>query len=51
VQGDIVRMWGMYADEDLRQIATTEDEADAEDANMLAERIARTLMDRVDGDS
>lgn len=50
VHGDNVRMWGMYADEELRQIATTEDEADAEDATMLAERIAETLMGRVYGD-
>jgi hydroxymethylbilane synthase len=50
VQGDIVRMWAMYADENMIQVATTEDEADTEDAEMLAARIARTLMDRVDGD-
>jgi hydroxymethylbilane synthase len=49
VQGDIVRMWAMYADENMIQVATTEDEADTEDAEMLAARIARTLMDRVDG--
>jgi len=50
VQGDTVRMWAMYADEELRQIATTEDEADADDATMLAERLAQTLIERVDGE-
>jgi hydroxymethylbilane synthase len=47
VEGDIVRMWAMFADETLDRIATAEDEADAEDANALAERLARTLMERV----
>jgi hydroxymethylbilane synthase len=47
VDGDIVRMWAMFADESMDRIATAEDEADIEDANALAERLARTLMDRV----
>jgi hydroxymethylbilane synthase len=47
VDGDIVRMWAMFADESMDRIATAEDEADVEDANALAERLAKTLMDRV----
>lgn len=48
VEGDIVRMWAMYADEAMDRIATAEDEADIEDANALAERLARLLMERVE---
>ena len=47
VEGDIVRMWAMFADETMDRIATAEDEADVEDANALAERLARLLMERV----
>lgn len=47
VEGDIVRMWAMLADETMDRIATAEDEADVEDANALAERLARLLMERV----
>lgn len=49
VDGDIVRMWAMYADDSMDRIATAADEADAEDANALAERLARLLMERVEG--
>ncbi len=40
-------MWAMFADDAMDRIATAEDEADVEDANALAERLARLLMDRV----
>ncbi len=48
VDGDIVRMWAMYADESLDRIATAEDEDDVEDANALATRLATMLQERVD---
>jgi hydroxymethylbilane synthase len=48
VEGDILRMWAMYADEEMRRIATAEDEADLEDGVALAERLARTLVERVE---
>jgi len=47
VDGDIVRMWAMYADENLDRIATAEDEDDIEDANALAARLATMLQERV----
>lgn len=50
VEGDIVRMWCMYADESMDRVATAEDEADAEDGNALGERLARTLRDRIEVD-
>lgn len=48
VDGDIVRMWAMYADETLDRIATAEDEDDVEDANALATRLATMLRERVE---
>jgi hydroxymethylbilane synthase len=48
VEGDIIRMWAMFADENLDRIATAEDEADAEDGNALAEQLAQMLKDRVE---
>lgn len=47
VDGDIIHIWAMYADEEMDRIATTQDEADVEDAVALAERLARQLMDKV----
>ena len=47
VEGDILRMWCMYADESMDRIATAEDEADIEDGNALGERMARMLSDRI----
>ena len=48
VEGEILRIWCMYADETMDRIATAEDEADVEDGVALGERLARTLMDRVE---
>lgn len=48
VDGDIVRMWAMYADEALDRIATAEDEDDVEDADALAIRLATMLKERVE---
>jgi hydroxymethylbilane synthase len=48
VEGEILRMWCMYADETMGRIATAEDEADVEDGVALGERLARTLQDRVE---
>ncbi len=48
VDGDIVRMWAMYADETLDRIAAAEDEDDVEDANALATRLATMLRERVE---
>jgi hydroxymethylbilane synthase len=48
VEGDLIRMWAMFADENLDRIATAEDEADAEDGNALAEHLAEMLKDRVE---
>jgi hydroxymethylbilane synthase len=48
VEGDIMRMWAMFADEQMDRIATAEDEADVEDGVALAQRLARTLQDRVE---
>jgi hydroxymethylbilane synthase len=48
VEGEILRMWCMYADETMDRIATAEDEADVEDGAALGERLARTLQDRVE---
>lgn len=48
VEGEIIRMWCMYADETMDRIATAEDEADVEDGVALGERLARTLQDRVE---
>ncbi len=48
VEGEIIRMWCMYADETMDRIATAEDEADAEDGVALGERLARTLQERVE---
>ncbi len=48
IEGEILRMWCMYADETMDRIATAEDEADVEDGNALGERLARTLQDRVE---
>jgi hydroxymethylbilane synthase len=48
IDGDLLDMWAMYANEELSRIATTHDEADLEDANMLAERLAETLLERVE---
>lgn len=48
VEGDILRMWCMYADESMDRIATAEDEADTEDGAALGERLARTLQERVE---
>jgi hydroxymethylbilane synthase len=47
IDGDLLDMWAMYANEELSRIATTHDEADLEDASMLAERLAETLLERV----
>ncbi|MGH9176779.1 MAG: hydroxymethylbilane synthase [Vicinamibacterales bacterium] len=47
-EGDILRMWCMYADESMDRIATAEDEADVEDGAALGERLARTLQERVE---
>ncbi|MDQ3548075.1 MAG: hydroxymethylbilane synthase [Chloroflexota bacterium] len=48
VEGEILRMWCMYADETMDRVATAEDEADAEDGVALGERLARTLQGRVE---
>lgn len=48
VEGEILRMWCMYAGETMERIATAEDEADVEDGVALGERLARTLQDRVE---
>lgn len=48
IDGDIIRMWAMYADESLDRIATAEDEDDVEDGNALAARLATMLKDRVE---
>jgi hydroxymethylbilane synthase len=48
VEGEILRMWCMYADESMDRIATAEDEADVEDGVALGERLARTLQERVE---
>lgn len=48
IDGDIVRMWAMYADETLDRIATAEDEDDIEDADALATRLALMLQERVE---
>ena len=48
VEGEILRMWCMYADETMDRIATAEDEADVEDGVALGERLARTLQERVE---
>ena len=49
VDGDLIRMWAMFAAADLSRFAMAHDEADLEDAVTLAEQLARTLMDRVNG--
>lgn len=48
VEGEILRMWCMFADEEMDRIATAEDEADIEDGVALGERLARTLQERVE---
>jgi hydroxymethylbilane synthase len=48
VEGDVVRIWAMFADEAMQRIATAADEADAEDGVALAERLAATLKERVE---
>ncbi|MEX1157548.1 MAG: hydroxymethylbilane synthase [Thermomicrobiales bacterium] len=48
VEGEILRMWCMYADESMVRIATAEDEADVEDGAALGERLARMLQERVE---
>jgi hydroxymethylbilane synthase len=50
IEGDIVRMWAMLADESMERVATAEDEDDAEDGVILAERLARLLMSRIEDD-
>jgi hydroxymethylbilane synthase len=47
VDGDLISMWAMYANEELSRLATTHDEADLEDALALAERLAETVLLRV----
>lgn len=49
IEGDIMRMWAMLADETMDRIATTADEADVEDGVELAQRLAQALRDRVEG--
>jgi hydroxymethylbilane synthase len=49
VLGDIVHLWAMVADETIDRIATAQDEADVEDANSLAVRLAGSLLERVRG--
>jgi len=51
VEGEILRMWCMYADESMKRIATAEDEADVEDGVALGERLARGLQDRVEAEA
>jgi hydroxymethylbilane synthase len=48
VEGDIIRMWAMLANESMERVATSEDEADVEDGVALAERLARTLQHRIE---
>jgi hydroxymethylbilane synthase len=48
VEGEILRMWSMLADEAMDRVATAEDEADIEDGVALGERLARSLMDRIE---
>ena len=48
VDGDLIEMWAMFANEELSRIAVTHDEADLEDALTLAERLAETLLERVE---
>lgn len=50
VEGEILRMWCMYADESMKRIAMAEDEADIEDGVALGERLARSLQDRVEAE-
>ncbi|HEX5164800.1 MAG TPA: hydroxymethylbilane synthase [Thermomicrobiales bacterium] len=50
VEGEILRMWCMYADESMDRIATAEDEADVEDGAALGDRLARMLQDRVEAE-
>lgn len=49
VEGDIISMWAMLADESMGRIATASDEADVEDASALAERLAMELREKVEG--
>jgi hydroxymethylbilane synthase len=48
VEGEILRMWSMLADEAMDRVATAEDEADIEDGVALGERLARSLMERIE---
>jgi hydroxymethylbilane synthase len=50
VEGEILRMWCMYANESMARIGAAEDEADVEDGVALGERLARTLQDRVEAE-
>ena len=50
VEGEILRMWCMYANESMARIGAAEDEADVEDGAALGERLARTLQDRVEAE-
>lgn len=47
-EGDVLRMWAMFADEAMQRIATAEDEADSEDGVALAEHLAEVLKERVE---
>jgi hydroxymethylbilane synthase len=49
VQGDLVHLWAMVADESIDRVATAQDEADVEDSGALAARLAASLMERVRG--
>ncbi|HUG14898.1 MAG TPA: hydroxymethylbilane synthase [Thermomicrobiales bacterium] len=48
IEGDIIRMWAMLADETMERVAMSEDEADVEDGVALAERMALALRNRID---
>jgi hydroxymethylbilane synthase len=49
VEDDMLRMWAMFADEQMQRIATAEDETDADDGVALAEHLAELLKERVAG--
>jgi len=48
VEGDVLRMWALFANESMERIATAQDEADAEDGVALGEQLALALKERVE---
>jgi hydroxymethylbilane synthase len=49
VEGDRMRIWAMFANEEMTRVAFSEDEADVEDGPALAAALARQLKTQVDG--